>query len=224
MTKILIVEDDENIAKTIKATLSVVGYEGHICHNGNDAVDLIKSGTWDLVLLDVMLPGINGFEVMEQVSNCGTPVIFLTAMQNVLDKVNGLRLGAEDYIVKPFEALELLARIEVVLRRRDKLSPILHYGDITADISRHTVNKNGKSIALTPKEFDVLVFFLQNIDVAVPRERLLASVWGYEFEGESRTVDIHIQQIRKKLSLHDHLVTIPKLGYRLDRYEAKNEA
>lgn len=219
MTKILIVEDDANIAKTIKATISMVGYSGEVCDNGSDAVELIRRGGWDLVLLDVMLPGLDGFEVMREVQGCNIPVIFLTAMQNVLDKVNGLRLGAEDYIVKPFEALELLARIEVVLRRANKLSPILTYGDIVADTSRHTVTKGGKNVSLTPKEFDTLVFFLHNTDIAVTRERLLSAVWGYEFEGESRTVDIHIQQLRKKLHLHEKLVTIPKLGYRLDRWD-----
>ena len=208
MARILIVEDDENIAKTIRATLSAVGYESEIVSDGADAVERVKNSaaSWDVVLLDVMLPTMDGFEVMRRIAPCGVSVIFLTAMQNVLDKVNGLKLGAEDYIVKPFEALELLARIEVELC----------YGDIRVDTAAHTVAKGAKSVPLTPKEFDVLVFFLRNQDIAVTRERLLGAVWGYEFEGESRTVDIHIQQIRKKLGLHDCLVTIPKLGYRLE--------
>lgn len=218
MARILIVEDDENIAKTIRATLSAVGYESEIVSNGIDAVEIISKDAshWDVVLLDVMLPGADGFEVMEKIAPFEVSVIFLTAMQDVLDKVNGLRLGAEDYIVKPFEALELLARIEVVLRRTGKLTSCLEYGDIIIDTKAHTVLKGGRPIALTPKEFDVLVFFVRNIDMAVTRERLLGAVWGYEFEGESRTVDIHIQQLRKKLMLHDRLVTIPKLGYRLE--------
>lgn len=219
MPRILIVEDDENIAKTIKATLSMAGYYGEICDDGALAVDMIKGKGYDLILLDVMLPSLSGFEVMERIRAFSPPVIFLTARQDVLDKVNGLRLGAEDYVVKPFEALELLARIEVVLRRTNKLSSIITYGDIVADTARHTVTKAGEHISLTPKEFDLFIYFLNNIDIAIPRERLLATVWGFEFEGESRTVDIHIQQIRKKLSLHKCLVTIPKLGYRLDRYE-----
>ena len=217
MTRILIVEDDENIAKTIAATVSVAGYEYEICHDGADAVETICRGGWDLVLLDVMLPGMSGFEIMERVRDAGVSVIFLTAMQNLMDKVNGLKLGAEDYIVKPFEALELLARIEVVLRRRGKLSPQITYGDIVVDTAKHTVEQSGVPVALTPKEFDVLVYFLRNQDAAIPRERLLATVWGYEFVGESRTVDIHVQQIRKKLRLHADLITIPKLGYRLER-------
>ncbi|MBQ7160657.1 MAG: response regulator transcription factor [Clostridia bacterium] len=219
MTRILIVEDDENIAKTIKAAVAVVGYEGYICGNGLEAVELIRREAWDVALLDVNLPDIDGFEVMRRISSRDLPVIFLTARQNVLDKVNGLRLGAEDYIVKPFEALELLARIEVVLRRANKLSSRLAYGEIEVDTASHTVTKNGKKVSLTPKEFDLFVFFLRNADVAVTRERLLSAVWGYEFEGESRTVDIHVQQVRKKLGLYDSLVTIPKLGYRLEKKE-----
>ncbi len=218
MARILIVEDDENIAKTISATLAAVGYESAIVSDGAEAVETVSRNCakWDIVLLDVMLPTMDGFEVMRHIAPLGVSVIFLTAMQNVLDKVNGLKLGAEDYIVKPFEALELLARIEVVLRRTGKISTTLNYGDICVDTSAHTVTKGGAPVALTPKEFDVLVFFLRNRDIAVTRERLLGAVWGYEFEGESRTVDIHIQQIRKKLGLHDCLVTIPKLGYRLE--------
>lgn len=218
MARILIVEDDENIAKTISATLAAVGYESAIVSDGAEAVETVSRNCakWDIVLLDVMLPTMDGFEVMRHIAPLGVSVIFLTAMQNVLDKVNGLKLGAEDYIVKPFEALELLARIEVVLRRTGKISTTLNYGDICVDTSAHTVTKGGVPVALTPKEFDVLVFFLRNRDIAVTRERLLGAVWGYEFEGESRTVDIHIQQIRKKLGLHECLVTIPKLGYRLE--------
>ena len=218
MARILIVEDDENIAKTISATLAAAGYESAIVSDGAEAVETVSRNCakWDIVLLDVMLPTMDGFEVMRHIAPLGVSVIFLTAMQNVLDKVNGLKLGAEDYIVKPFEALELLARIEVVLRRTGKISTTLNYGDICVDTSAHTVTKGGVPVALTPKEFDMLVFFLRNRDIAVTRERLLGAVWGYEFAGESRTVDIHIQQIRKKLGLHDCLVTIPKLGYRLE--------
>ena len=140
-----------------------------------------------------------------------------TKQAAILDKVKGLKLGAEDYIVKPFETVELLARIEVVLRRKHKSNNTIHYGDITMNIDEHTVKKGDDYVSLTPKEFDILAFFLQNQDIALTRERLLATVWGYEFMGETRTVDIHVQQIRKKMGLHNKLVTIPKLGYRLER-------
>lgn len=216
MINILIVEDDVNIAKSIEVTVSIVGYSSELCTDGKSAVDAVKSGRFDLVLLDVMLPEMNGFEVLEHIKSSGIPVIFLTALGDVTEKIKGLRLGAEDYIVKPFEAMELIARIEVVLRRFDKSEGTLTYGDIDVDVNKHTVLKDGKAVDLTPKEFALLVFFMQNIDIAISRERLLSTVWGYEFEGESRTVDIHIQQIRKKLGLKNCLITIPKLGYRLE--------
>ena len=217
MAKILIVEDDVNIAKMLEVTLSIGGYESERCDNGKKAVDLVTSQSYDLVLLDVMLPDMDGFKVIEYIDKEETAVIFLTALKDVMDKVKGLKLGAEDYIVKPFETVELLARIEVVLRRKHKSNNTIHYGDITMNIDEHTVKKGDDYVSLTPKEFDILAFFLQNQDIALTRERLLATVWGYEFMGETRTVDIHVQQIRKKMGLHNKLVTIPKLGYRLER-------
>ncbi|MFT3952679.1 MAG: response regulator transcription factor [Oscillospiraceae bacterium] len=214
--KILIVEDDENISKMITCALSIVGYESEACFDGAQAVTRAESLLPDLILLDVMLPGMDGFVVMERIRHLGIPVIFLTAMQEVTDKVRGLKLGADDYIVKPFEAVELLARIEVVLRRSKKSACILTFGEITVNIDEHTARSGETLVALTPKEFDVLVFFLRNINIALTRERLLSAVWGYEFAGESRTVDIHVQQVRRKMKLKNRLVTIPKLGYRLE--------
>lgn len=216
MAEILIVEDDENVARMIEATLSMVGYRCDGCEDGSEAVRRILEGSYDLILLDVMLPGMDGFEILTKIKNKGTPVIFLTALQDVGDKVKGLRLGAEDYIVKPFEAVELLARIEVVLRRTNAGRQQLAYDGILVDLQKHVVTKNGERVPLTPKEFDVLVFFMQNVDIAITRERLMAAIWGYEFEGESRTVDIHVQQVRRKLDLKGKLVTIPKLGYCLE--------
>ena len=200
----------------IEATLSMVGYRCDGCADGSEAVRRILEGSYDLILLDVMLPGMDGFEILTKIKNKGTPVIFLTALQDVGDKVKGLRLGAEDYIVKPFEAVELLARIEVVLRRTNAGRQQLAYDGILVDLQKHVVTKNGERVPLTPKEFDVLVFFMQNVDIAITRERLMAAIWGYEFEGESRTVDIHVQQVRRKLDLKGKLVTIPKLGYCLE--------
>ena len=219
MIQILIVEDDENISKMLAATLSIGGYGYAQCGDGLEAVERITAGNYDLILLDVMLPGADGFAVLDTIRarGCETPVIFLTALGAVADKVKGLRGGAEDYIVKPFEAVELLARIEVVLRRAGKSEMRLRYGDIRVDIKRHTVTKAGAPVVLTPKEFDVLVFFMRNIDVAITREQLLSNVWEYNYTGESRTVDIHVQQVRRKLGLQGKLITIPKLGYRLER-------
>jgi DNA-binding response OmpR family regulator len=137
-------------------------------------------------------------------------------MGDVPSKVKGLRMGAEDYIVKPFEAVELLARIEVVLRRSHHEDTTFTYQDIIVEVDKHEVTLNGRPIVLTPKEFDLLVVFIRNVDIALPRERLLSAVWGYSFGGETRTVDTHVQQLRKKLCLHEALLTIPRLGYRLE--------
>jgi DNA-binding response OmpR family regulator len=216
MIEILIVEDEIHIAKMIETTLSIGGYKGHICNNGKEAVKRVLEEKFDLILLDVMLPDINGFQVIEEIRCKEVPVIFLTAMQDVLDKVRGLKLGAEDYVVKPFEAVELLARIEVVLRRTHRNKNILNYKDIVVDIDKHIVKINDIVVNLTPKEFEILVFFIQHVDIAITRERLLAAVWGYEFVGESRTIDIHVQHVRRKMNLNHHLITIPKLGYRLE--------
>lgn len=214
---ILVVEDDESIARMIDATLQVGGHSCKICNDGRAALEYIKNNSYDLILLDVMLPGLDGFEILENMDSNKAPVIFLTAVDDVPNKVRGLRMGAEDYIVKPFEAMELLARIEVVLRRTQTgSSSALSYRDIIIDDERHSVSQNGTVIQLTPKEFDLLLFFVQNVDIALTRERLLSAVWGYEYVGETRTVDTHVQQLRKKLNLHDALVTIPRLGYRLE--------
>lgn len=219
MIEILIVEDDDNISKMIAATLAIGGYGYARCDDGPTAISRIIDGHFDLILLDVMLPGADGFAVLDAIraKGCETPVIFLTALGAVADKVKGLRGGAEDYIVKPFEAVELLARIEVVLRRAGKSEMRLTYGDIVVDIERHTVTKGGQPIVLTPKEFDVLVFFMRNHDVAITREQLLSNIWGFDYAGESRSVDVHVQQVRRKLGLQGKLITIPKLGYRLER-------
>ena len=235
MVEILIVEDDPNIARTIEVTISLVGYECRICGDGAAAVQEVLEHDYDLVLLDVMLPGMDGFEVIQKIQSKGTPVIFLTALQDVTDKVKGLRLGAEDYIVKPFEAVELLARIEVVLRRSHKGRVQIVYDDITIDMDRHLVTKAGEPVALTPKEFSLLAFFMENVDVAVTRERLLAAVWGYEFQGESRTVDIHVPRFLEAVAedffsfscggfgggVHYRLVGAGKLFFRF-RGEGKN--
>lgn len=216
MIQILIVEDDPNIAKLIEATAAIGGYQGTVCTNGREAFEKMEHENYDLVLLDVMLPDMSGFEIMRNRTRQETPVIFITAKQELTDKVRGLRLGAEDYIVKPFEAMELLARIEVILRRTKKTENIYNYGNISINLEEHTCKCGEEEIYLTPKEFEVLVFFIRHKDVAISRERLLSAVWGYEYEGETRTIDIHVQQLRKKLNLKEKLVTIPKLGYRLE--------
>lgn len=217
--RILLVEDEKPLSAAIVKMLEQEHFALDAAYTGPDGLDCALSGIYDAIVLDVMLPGMDGFAVLEHIrgESCETPVIFLTALGAVADKVKGLRGGAEDYIVKPFEPVELLARIEVVLRRAGKSEMHLRYGDIQVDIEKHTALKNGVPVALTPKEFDVLVFFMRNLDVAITREQLLSNIWGFDFTGESRSVDIHVQQVRRKMGLQGKLITIPKLGYRLER-------
>ncbi len=217
MAHILIVEDEEHIAQMIEATLTLGGHICQWCSDGAQAVECVEGTSFDLVLLDVLLPGLDGFSVMSRLQGMDVPVIFLSAMQQVEHKVRGLRLGAEDYISKPFEPLELLARVEVALRRRGQGVQILEYGPIRQDLGSHTVTLDGKAVQLSPKEFELLRVFLQHQDLALSRERLLAMVWGYEYTGESRTVDIHVQHLRQKLNLNSRLVTLPRIGYRLEK-------
>ena len=216
--RILLVEDDHAIADAVALNLRTVGYEVSTFDDGGEAAAALeKEHSFDLALLDIMLPGLDGFALFALMEKYNIPVIYMTAKTDSESEVRGLKEGAEDYIVKPFEAVELLARIEVVLRRAGKSEMHLSYGDIRVDIEKHTVLKGGQPVTLTPKEFDVLVFFMRNPDVAITREQLLSNIWGYNFAGESRSVDIHVQQVRRKLGLRGKLITIPKLGYRLER-------
>lgn len=212
---ILIVEDDSNIAKYIQSCLSIGGYSSETCADGQTAVEKIQAGRYDLVLLDIMLPKLDGFEVMERIKGGGTPVIYLTALQDVPSKVRGLKSGVDDYIVKPFEALELLARVDLVMKRYHKTEPQHHYGKIQINIEKHTVQNDGVEVSLTPKEFDVFIFFVQHQNIVITRERLLSAIWDDYFTGETRTVDTHVQQVRKKLNLQGQLITVPKYGYKL---------
>lgn len=173
MPKILIVEDDQTISKLIAASLSISGYESVPCFDGNEAVHMVRNEEFDLILLDIMLPGLDGFQVMEKIRETGTPVIFLTAMGDVSDRVKGLKSGAEDYIVKPFEPLELLARIEIVLRRFNREQKNLSFRDITVNMEERSVRRGSEIIDLTPKEYDLLVLFLKHQNVALSRDKIL---------------------------------------------------
>ena len=216
MPKILIVEDDQTISKLIAASLSISGYESVPCFDGNEAVHMVRNEEFDLILLDIMLPGLDGFQVMEKIRETGTPVIFLTAMGDVSDRVKGLKSGAEDYIVKPFEPLELLARIEIVLRRFNREQKNLSFRDITFNMEERSVRRGSEIIDLTPKEYDLLVLFLKHQNVALSRDKILMDVWECSANIETRTVDNHVQRLRKKLGLEDCLKTVFKVGYRLE--------
>lgn len=214
--KILIVEDDEAIANLININLSMAGYDSKKVFDGEEALKLIREEKFDLILLDIMLPGLDGFEILDRIRNLNIPVIFLTAKNGLADKVTGLRKGAEDYIVKPFESLELLARIEVVLRRFSKNNNCIDFKDLKIYEDERVVKKDGQAIELTLKEFELLLNLVKNKNRALSREYLLEKIWGYEYMGETRTVDTHIQKIRRKLNLADNIKTVYKIGYRLE--------
>ena len=216
MLRILIVEDEKPISELIRMSLSSAGYQCACVYDGIAAADLIEQEIFDLILLDVMLPGADGFELMEYIRPLKIPVIFITAKAALSDRIKGLTSGAEDYIIKPFEVVELLARIGIVLRRYNKLEQRLLYADIEADVENQTVMKAGKLVELTPKEFELLVFFMRNQNITLFREKIYEEIWGSEYPVESRTLDLHIQRLRKKLKLTEELKTIFKVGYRLE--------
>jgi two-component system alkaline phosphatase synthesis response regulator PhoP len=215
--RILVVEDDEPISKVIRKNLTAAGYAVAACYDGAEAAKLLASDTdFDLALLDVMLPGIDGFELMAYMKHYDIPVIYLTAKADVSSKVQGLKDGAEDYIVKPFEVLELLVRIEKVLERTGRMKQVLNAADVEINLLERSVRRNGEEISLKPMEFDLLVMLAKNKNIALSRERLLSGVWGVDFAGETRTVDVHIGQLRKKLGLWGNIKTVSKMGYRLE--------
>jgi Response regulators consisting of a CheY-like receiver domain and a winged-helix DNA-binding domain len=215
--KILVVEDDRAILELIQINLQVAGYECQSFGDGGEAASFLESDhSFDLALLDIMLPGLDGFELMPIMQQYNIPVIYLTAKADVASKVKGLKEGAEDYIVKPFEILELLVRIEKVLERSGRLNRVIRIKDVTIDLEKRSVTRAGEEIALKPLEFDVLALLAKYKNRTMTRERLLNEIWGVDFVGETRTVDVHIANIRKKLDLNDEIKTISKTGYRLE--------
>ena len=217
MNRILIVEDELAIAKMISMNLTVAGYETNMFHDGAEAEKaLVGDHSYDLALLDVMVPGKNGFELLDAMNKYEIPVIFLTAKDDVSSKIQGLKGGAEDYIVKPFEMLELLVRIEKVLERTNKLNNVIKVLNMEINFEEHSVRVDGEEVSLKPMEFELLAVLAKNKNIAISRENLLKMVWGVDYVGETRTVDVHIGQLRKKLRLSDNIKTVSKLGYRLE--------
>lgn len=216
MIKILIVEDEEPISNLIRMSLTKAGYHCEQAFDGESAADAIEGGYYDLILLDIMLPGINGYELLEYIKTKEIPVIFITAMGDLDDRVKGLRAGAEDYITKPFEMLEVQARIETVLRRYHKMEDKIEIFDTTIDLSSRTVMQGGKQIMLTWKEFELLLFFVRNKNIALYRKTIYENIWDSDYMGDSRTVDLHVQRLRKKLNWGDKIQSVYKVGYRLE--------
>jgi DNA-binding response OmpR family regulator len=216
MTKILVIEDNKAISDLICMNLSVVGYDVHPVFDGLEVLKLLQGGEhFDLAIVDIMLPGIDGFDLLSPLSEHGIPVIYLTAKNDVESKVRGLKGGAEDYIVKPFEILELLIRIEKVLQRCGHIETLIHIGNLEIYLDERIVKRDGELIYLKPREFDLLVLLTKNKNIAMSREKLLAEAWGIDFMGETRTVDVHVNQLRKKTGLT--ISSVPKIGYRLEQ-------
>jgi len=213
MIQILIVDDEKPICDLIQMSLTRAGYHCTCVYDGLAAADILERNVFDLILLDVMLPNADGFELMEYIRPLGIPVIFLTARGSVDDRVRGLRLGAEDYMLKPFEPEELLARVENILRRARKERTRFVFDALTVDLPSRRVTKDGREVALTALEFDLLAMLVRRNNVALSREALLAGVWGYAYQGETRTVDVHIQRLRGKIGA-EYIETVYKYGYR----------
>ncbi len=216
MIKILTVEDDKPISDLIMLNLNAAGYECTCAYDGLTAADILEKKSFDLILLDIMLPKVDGYELLEYIKPLKTPVIFITAKADLNDRVKGLTLGAEDYIVKPFEIVELLARINVVLRRYNKSSSLLSFEDISIDLDNKIVKKGENLIELTPKEFELLVMLVRNVNITLFREKIYETIWESDYLGDTRTLDLHIQRLRKKTGLEKKLKTIYKVGYRLE--------
>ena len=219
MSKILVAEDELAINKLICMNLSITGYETVSMQNGQEVLDyLAAGGLADLAIVDVMMPKGGGFSLLSPLKQKSIPVIYLTARGDLESKLKGLTGGAEDYMVKPFEMLELLVRIDMVLKRTGKSEEIISLGCITLNMKKRTVQKSGENISLTPMEYDLLCVLAKNRNIALNREKLLREIWGVDFEGETRTVDVHVAALRRKTGLH--IVSVPKIGYRLEVDEA----
>lgn len=216
MQRILIVEDEEPISNLIKINLTSEGYMCKCEFNGIDAANIIDNEKFDLILLDIMLPGIDGYELLEYIKPFKTPVIFITAKGTVENRIKGLKLGADDYIVKPFQIGELLARIEAVLRRTNGADKTYEILGVKINQSSRSVIKNEKHIDLTVKEFDLLIELIRNKNIALYRNQLYERVWQEDFMGDTRTIDLHIQRLRKKLGWENNIKTVFRIGYRLE--------
>ena len=215
MSKILVAEDETAINKLICMNLNITGYETVSMPDGQAVLNyLAEGGSADLAVVDVMMPKVDGFALLPVLKEKGIPVIYLTARGDLESKLKGLTGGAEDYMVKPFEMLELLVRIDMVLKRTGKSNEIFTLDDVTLDMEKRIVQKNGEIISLTPMEYDLLCILAKNRNIALNREKILREIWGVDFEGETRTVDVHVAALRRKTGLH--IVSVPKIGYRLE--------
>ncbi len=214
MARILIVEDEKAISDLIRFNLELVGHECTQVFDGNSGLQEAVKPKYDLVILDVMLPDYSGFDIMEYLENVA--VIFVTARSHSQDRIKGLRLGADDYITKPFDIIELVERVKAVLRRTKADVKSFEFDGIRVEFDNRRVYKDGQEIFLKPREFDLLQVLINNRNLALSREKLLKLVWEFDYEGDTRTVDVHIQRLRQKLSIADRIKTVYKIGYRFE--------
>lgn len=214
MAKILIVEDEKAISDLIRFNLELVGHECTQVFDGNAGLQEAVKPKYDLVILDVMLPDHSGFDIIEYLED--VPVIFVTARSQSQDRIKGLRLGADDYITKPFDIIELVERVKAVLRRTRADVKSFEFDGIRVEFDNRRVYKDGQEIFLKPREFDLLQVLINNRNLALSREKLLKLVWEFDYEGDTRTVDVHIQRLRQKLSIADRIKTVYKIGYRFE--------
>ena len=216
MYRILIVEDDASISELLEMNLTIAGYQCDVACDGAEALAHIQAQTYSLALLDIMLPELDGFELLPFMQEQHIPVIYLSAKNDVYDRVKGLRLGAEDYLVKPFEMLELLVRIEKILARTQPPQEELSLAGVTVREAEHSVSIHGQHVELKPMEYALMLMFLKHPNIVLTREQLLRQVWGEDYFGETRTVDSHVASLRKKLDWAERIVTVHRIGYKLD--------
>lgn len=215
MSKVLVAEDELAINKMICMNLNITGYETVSMQDGQEVLDYLAAGqSADLAIVDIMMPKVDGFALLEPLNKAGITVIYLTALGDIESKVRGLSGGAEDYMVKPFEMLELLLRIEKILKRTGKSDELIKLDDVILDMKKRTVSKKDEQISLTPMEYDLLCILAKNRNIALGRDKILHEIWGAGFEGETRTVDVHVAALRRKTGLH--IASVPKIGYRLE--------
>ena len=219
MKKVLIVDDEENIREVVREYLELNGYEADEAADGIEAIDKVKNDHFDCIILDVMMPRLDGFSTCKQIKKISdAPVIMLSARQEEYDKLFGFELGVDDYVTKPFSPKELMARVKVVLERSKKdSSGILKFGGLEVDVPGRSVTVDGEKARLTPKEIDLLIYLVQNRNVALSRQTLLEEVWNYDYYGDDRTVDTHVKMLRHNLGEYrDHIVTVRGMGYKFE--------
>jgi len=215
MHKILVVEDDQSISELIGIHLKLSGYKAEFAYNGLTAKNSLYENSYDLVILDIMMPILNGFELLPDIVSKKIPVIVLSAKDQLEDKIKGFDLGADDYLTKPFQAIELMMRVKALLKRCQSVDQVYIKNDININFTNRKIKKSGRSVDLTLKEYDLLFYLIKNEGIALSREKLLEEVWDYAYMGNSRTVDMHIKKLRQKLQLP--IETVYKYGYRLEK-------